>query len=134
MKRTLSLAAPLLVSCWVAAASAGEEIKVSEPAPIALTPNEVSKARVLPMYRHVGESQEIHEIIEPDGTRRILRAMPAPTRRRAFVRGNNRYEPRIRDIRYLPVNKTMPQTIPGSIETLPVLPPRVGGYFVVPIE
>lgn len=134
MKRTLFLATPLLFSCWFTAATAGEEIKVSEPAAIPLTPSEVSKAKSLPTYRHVGESYEVHEIVEADGTRRIFRPMQAPPRRRAFIRGNYRYEPRIRDIRMLPVNRTMPQTMPGSIETLPVLPPRVDGYFVVPIE
>ena len=51
----------------------------------------------------------------------------------AFTVDNNRYEPRIRDIRDIPINSTMPRTLPGSIETLPLLPAMDGDYFVVPM-
>lgn len=88
--------------------------------------------RFRPVYQdRMDQAFELREVKAPDGTITLER-IAVPVRRQAFIMGNDRYEPRIRDIRLVPVSTTLPQTISGSIDTLPVLPPQSDGYFVIP--
>jgi hypothetical protein len=50
----------------------------------------------------------------------------------AFVIGDTRYEPRLRDIRLVPATRTLPGADFGLGETIPALPPRKAGYFQLP--
>jgi hypothetical protein len=85
----------------------------------------VSQANNAPAPQVITIEEDVQPMPEPVYYHR-------PPRRRAFIKGNYRYEPTLRDIRMLPVSTTLPQTMPGSIETLPVLPPMADGYFIIP--
>ncbi|MGL4461080.1 MAG: hypothetical protein ACRDD1_15170 [Planctomycetia bacterium] len=48
------------------------------------------------------------------------------------LKNKTRYEPSLRDVRLLPHERTLPGGAPGREETLPILPPRSNGYFLLP--
>lgn len=54
------------------------------------------------------------------------------TRLKPFVLGDTRYEPTVRDTRFIPQITTLPGADSGIRETLPVTPPRRHGYFMLP--
>lgn len=131
MKPYLSAAAILLVCCDVGVVVAGPESpKVST------TTTEAKPRRIIfangRFVSQPGEAQEPRTIIIEEDVAPAPVYYHRPQRRKAFIKGNYRYEPTLRDIRLLPVDSTLPRTTSGSIETLPVLPPRVDGYFVIP--
>lgn len=67
-------------------------------------------------------------VILPNGKVRNL----APP---AFIEDGYRYEPRARDIRYLPNGINLPTGKDyGTREMLPVIPDRVNGYYRIPRE
>lgn len=136
MKPYLPAAAILLACCDAGLAVAGPDTPIAVTSSTEKTISEVRPRRIIfAGGRFVNQTNhtepakiiEIEETPQPVYVRRVVRP-----RRQAFIMGNNRYEPRLRDIRLLPVGTTLPQTMPGSIETLPVLPPQVDGYFVIP--
>ena len=62
-----------------------------------------------------------------------LAVAPAQTSLAPIVTESVRYEPKIRDMRALPAPTTLPGGAMGQRETLPVLPARENGLFLVPV-
>lgn len=66
--------------------------------------------------------------------RRAQANRPLPSHVSPFVAGAYRYEPRIRDIRYVRQHDGLPGHDAGIAETLPVIPARRWGFFVLPVD
>lgn len=54
------------------------------------------------------------------------------TKLQPFIHRHTRYEPRVRDTRFIPQITTLPGNDSGIRETLPITPPRKYGYFMLP--
>jgi hypothetical protein len=139
MRTLISFTAGILVAA-APLASAGERIiaKATAPEPLPAEIVEVETVQDPPAFRR---KKPFHNrgtpttVTLPDGcTITVIDKHGFPTSSvKPFVVNNTRYEPRVRDIRYVPNSINLPTGKDyGAREQLPVIHDYSGGFFIVP--